>query len=266
MKERIITGVIAGIAFILVIIIGKILFTVTIMLLAAIALMELLKMKNVAPLSLTGIFSLFFMWILVIPKQWFDNSIFQPFNLLDIVLVFTVIFLLITVLTKNAITFDEVGFILLSAIYVGFGFHFFIETRYLDQGLSLVFFILFLIWATDSGAYFAGKAFGKRKLWPEISPNKTIEGAIGGIISALIIGNIYHYFFPIFESQLYIIMMIIVVSVVGQLGDLVESALKRHYAVKDSGNLLPGHGGILDRLDSLIFVMPIVYLFHFISF
>ncbi|WP_178075295.1 phosphatidate cytidylyltransferase, partial [Pseudomonas sp. 2822-17] len=93
-----------------------------------------------------------------------------------------------------------------------------------------------------------------------ISPKKTIEGAIGGLLSAFVIGTIYVIIFPIFDSWVIATLIIIVVSVTGQLGDLVESALKRHYSVKDSGQVLPGHGGILDRFDSLIFVMPILYL------
>lgn len=264
MKERIVTGVIAGIVFILLIVIGRMPFTLAVIILATIALFELLKMKKIAPLSIIGLLSLLFMWIILIPNQWFELNILSDFIRTDLLLALIILLLAFTVFSKNQISFDEVGFVILSASYVGIGFHFLIETRLLEHGLALLFFILFLIWATDTGAYFTGKAFGKRKLWPEISPNKTVEGSIGGILCALVIGFIFHYFIPIFDTLTHVVIIIVVVSVVGQLGDLVESALKRHYSVKDSGNILPGHGGILDRFDSLIFVMPVLYLLHFI--
>src|SRR5690606_996650 len=120
-------------------------------------------------------------------------------------------------------------------------------------------------WATDTGAYFFGRAFGKHKLWPTISPKKTIEGAIGGIISACIVGISFHLIYPFEHSFWMIVLVTILVSMVGQLGDLVESAYKRYFGVKDSGNILPGHGGILDRFDSLLFVVPFLHLIHFIS-
>jgi phosphatidate cytidylyltransferase len=132
-----------------------------------------------------------------------------------------------------------------------------------DIGLAVVILILFLIWATDSGAYFIGKNFGRHRPWPEISPKKTIEGFVGGLVAAFIVGFIFEAVYPVFESYLIMSAFIVVTSIFGQLGDLVESALKRHYAVKDSGNILPGHGGILDRFDSLIFVMPLLHFFYF---
>lgn len=264
MKERIITGVIAGIIFIFLIIIGNLPFIVAISILASIALVELLKMKKITLFSLTGLVSLFFMWSILIPNQWFDLQWLSAINRDQLMIGLIIVLLAITVFSKNNVSFDEVGFIVLGSAYVGLGFHFLIETRALEHGLSLLFLILFLIWSTDSGAYFAGRALGKNKLWPEISPKKTIEGSIGGIICALIIGLTYHYFVPIFDSLATVITLIIVVSIVGQIGDLVESALKRHYHVKDSGTILPGHGGILDRFDSLIFVMPVLYLLNFI--
>jgi phosphatidate cytidylyltransferase len=166
-----------------------------------------------------------------------------------------------TVVTKNRFTFEDVSFSILSAIYVGIGFYFFIETR--QAGIVYVFYSLFLIWATDSGAYFVGKAMGKNKLWPEISPNKTVEGSLGGVICAVIVGVLFSLFSTTIPASLVTMMGItVVLSVFGQIGDLVQSAFKRHFNVKDSGNILPGHGGILDRFDSLLFVLPLLHLFH----
>jgi len=122
-------------------------------------------------------------------------------------------------------------------------------------------------WSSGSpirGAYFTGRKIGKRKLWPEISPNKTIEGFVGGIIWAVGIGVIFAYFAGMEQPMVVVIIVAIAASIFGQLGDLVESALKRHFNVKDSGKILPGHGGILDRFDSILFVMPLLHFLHFI--
>jgi phosphatidate cytidylyltransferase len=263
LKQRVITGVIGGAAFVTLIVIGNIPFTVLMVALATIAMWELLRMKQIPAYSLSGALGMIFMWVLLIPENivtfdWIHIERLELFLLLIIVL------LAMTVVTKNAFTFDEAGFVILASVYVGLGFHYFMYARFLENGLALIFFILILVWATDSGAYFAGRRFGKRKLWPEISPKKTIEGSLGGTALALIIGTSYAIFVPIFDSWMTTLMFMIVVSVTGQLGDLVESAFKRHYAVKDSGQVLPGHGGILDRFDSLIFVMPIIYLLGFL--
>src|SRR5699024_11824434 len=116
----------------------------------------------------------------------------------------------------------------------------------------------------DSGAYFVGKYFGKRKLWPEISPNKTIGGALGGILFALVTGCIFHLVSPLDYSFVSIVGITVLISVVGQIGDVVAPAMKRHYQVKDSGKIFQEHGGILDRLDSLLFALLMLKLIHFV--
>lgn len=265
MKQRVITGFIGAAIIISLVIIGGLPFTLFTLLLATVAMMELLKMKKIRPTSLVGFISLLFMWLLLVPTNWLEIPFLTHVSKVEIFIFMIFILLMGTVITKNKFTFDEVGFIILSSVYIGFGFHYLIVTRTIpENGLALVFFILFIIWSTDSGAYFVGRSFGKRKLWPEISPKKTVEGAIGGIISALIVGTIFQLVFPLFNSYLLLYGVIIVASVFGQMGDLVESALKRHYAVKDSGNVLPGHGGVLDRFDSLIYVLPILHLLQLI--
>lgn len=157
------------------------------------------------------------------------------------------------------------AFVISAVFYVAIGFHYILQTRLQADGLTWLFFVLFIVWATDSGAYFAGKAFGTRKLTPQISPNKTVEGAVGGVISAVIIGIIFQMIFVLYPELWFVIGVSVVISVFGQLGDLVESAFKRYYHVKDSGNILPGHGGILDRCDSWLFVFPILHIFQLLS-
>ncbi|MNJ98210.1 Phosphatidate cytidylyltransferase [compost metagenome] len=123
-----------------------------------------------------------------------------------------------------------------------------------------------LIWTNDTFAYIVGKTIGKRKLFERISPKKTIEGFLGGmfftIIAAYILSNFTTFITPLFHSHLVWMGAAIILVVFGTLGDLVESKLKRNAGVKDSGNIMPGHGGILDRLDSIIFAIPFLFLYY----
>ncbi len=122
-----------------------------------------------------------------------------------------------------------------------------------------IFFVLVVIFAGDSGAYYSGKKFGKRKLCPRVSPGKTVEGAIGGFVASLIVATIYGILFITDKKLMAVILIGAILNVIGQLGDLGESLVKRSKGVKDSSNILPGHGGLLDRLDSLLFAFPAIY-------
>ncbi|WP_160719979.1 phosphatidate cytidylyltransferase [Bacillus sp. USDA818B3_A] len=261
MKQRIITAVVAAALFLPIVFYGGLPFVLLTYLLATIGLYELLKMKKLNIFSINGLISLLFLWVIIFPKQY--HHVFSSFfySKTEVAIICILLLLAFTVVTKNRFTFEEVSFSILSAIYVGIGFYFFIETR--EAGLVYVFYSLFIIWATDSGAYFVGKAMGKKKLWPEISPNKTVEGSLGGVVCAVIVGVLFSLFSTTIPVGLVTLMGItVVLSVFGQIGDLVQSAFKRHFNVKDSGNILPGHGGILDRFDSLLFVLPLLNLFH----
>ncbi len=125
---------------------------------------------------------------------------------------------------------------------------------------EIIFALLFLIWANDVGAYFVGKSIGKHKLFERISPKKTWEGSIGGLATAMLFCYLLYYFYGIFSIPVWMGLCVIVV-ISGSLGDLVESMIKRTLQVKDSGTLLPGHGGFLDRFDALIFAIPFVYTY-----
>jgi len=130
--------------------------------------------------------------------------------------------------------------------------------RYLTpDGWSFVFFVLLLTWASDTGAYFAGTKFGRRKLAPLVSPGKTWEGVLGGILLSLLVSYILGAWLDL--PVLWRIVTGILVSLAAVIGDLFESAIKRHAGMKDSGTLLPGHGGVLDRFDSLLLAAPLVY-------
>jgi len=159
-----------------------------------------------------------------------------------------------------------IGVTLLGVLYLAFLGGFLIATRVGFEsvpGLStkLLLFFFIVIFGSDSGAYFAGKALGKHKLVPKISPGKTWEGLIGGILAAAAMGALCTWaFFPELPYQ-FSIALAAVMAVVGVLGDLTESAIKRGAGAKDAATILPGHGGLLDRLDSLLFNAPILYYF-----
>lgn len=128
-------------------------------------------------------------------------------------------------------------------------------------GPKLVFFLLLVVWLGDAGAYYTGKRFGRHKLSPRISPKKTVEGLAGGIVTSIVAALVIHFtFFP--EMLLvHTIILGVVLSVAGVVGDLAESMWKRSADVKDSGTLIPGHGGFLDRFDSIFFTAPILYIY-----
>lgn len=261
MKQRVITGVVAAAIFLPIVYVGGLPFILLTYVLATVGLYELLKMRKLSLFSIPGVLSILMLWVLLFPPQYNEIIATLPYSKTELGIAFVLLLLTYTVITKNLFTFENVSFLILSVLYVGIGFYFFIETRQAG-GLVYLFYSVFVIWATDSGAYFIGKAYGKTKLWPDISPNKTVGGFIGGICSAIVVALLFSLFTDMNVSVLSLMGITVVLSVFGQIGDLVESALKRHFGVKDSGTILPGHGGILDRFDSLLFVWPLLHFFH----
>ena len=130
----------------------------------------------------------------------------------------------------------------------------------LPQGRMWVFFILAVIFAGDTGSFYFGRLFGKHKL-TQISPGKTWEGAIGGLIANVVSAGIFGYLFFPSLSVISIMLLAMVIGISGQIGDLAESMLKRMSNIKDSGKILPGHGGILDRIDGLLFAIPVLFIY-----
>lgn len=130
-----------------------------------------------------------------------------------------------------------------------------------NVGLGLSLSAIFCTWASDTGAYFAGRAFGRRKLYPKVSPGKTVEGAIGGVVSAVAAAFLIRFLFSVPLPGLYTAGLGAVAGLAGIIGDLSESLLKRSVGAKDSSKLIPGHGGVLDRFDGVMFAAPALYAY-----
>ncbi|MCL2837972.1 MAG: phosphatidate cytidylyltransferase [Oscillospiraceae bacterium] len=204
--------------------------------------------------------------------------------------VYVISLLIIMLLKHKSIKLTDIAMIIVGNVYVAYLLVHIILVRHLEFGHLLVWLIFLGAFMTDTFAYFVGVLFGKHKLCPNISPKKTIEGAIGGIVgcglSFLLFGMIVNRFFadvllryeymPVqyLSSAYYVIVpqgssfslplmfaLGLICSIAAQVGDLVASTIKRQYDIKDFGRILPGHGGVLDRFDSILFVAPVVYLF-----
>lgn len=149
---------------------------------------------------------------------------------------------------------------LFGIFYIGWFFTFLLKIRFLEAGYRLVAYLLLVTKAGDIGAYLIGSKFGRHKLIPRISPNKSVEGALGGFIFSMLFALLSRSFLSLVELNLIIISGILI-GVFAQLGDLAESLIKRDYEVKDSSIILPGLGGVMDVIDSILFTAPIFYLY-----
>ncbi len=158
-------------------------------------------------------------------------------------------------------TFSESAILFIGIAYLpGFVSHLFL-IRDLPEGPGLIILLLLMTWGGDAGAYYAGRALGKKKLAPRVSPNKTIAGAIGGLATTFLGCLLAKYtYLPILEWKDVVILSLLL-GIMGQLGDLTESMLKRAAGVKDSSSIIPAHGGLFDKLDSIAFAAPLLYYY-----
>jgi phosphatidate cytidylyltransferase len=151
--------------------------------------------------------------------------------------------------------------LVMGVLYIGLTLSYLLQIRRLPEGTLLIFFLFFVTWAGDTGAYILGKSIGRHALAPVISPKKTYEGLAGGLALACVTALVARgWFLPAF-SFMDCIALAVMLTVVGLIGDLAESAIKRSAGFKDSGALIPGHGGMLDRLDSVLFTGPALYYY-----
>lgn len=190
------------------------------------------------------------------------------FNIQDILGIFLILIASFTIFKSPKELYYDNGKLIFTITYVILPFSFALGIPSFDYSEVVpfgweVFMLFLLIWSSDSFAYFSGRMFGKHKMAPKISPKKTWEGFAGGVICTLILGYLIEQKIP--EMRGNWALMGLIISIFAPLGDLVESQLKRTFGVKDSGNIIPGHGGVLDRLDSFIICAPIVYLYFIIE-
>ncbi len=159
-----------------------------------------------------------------------------------------------TVIMRIAYSFLSIAYMLFTLVYLA-------NLISLKDGRYLIFLLVVITWGNDTFAYTFGRLFGKRKLYKSLSPNKSIEGAIGGFLSGIGLAIGFKFLFLKDFNLVHIIIIAIILGPVGQAGDLIESMFKRAFKVKDSGNIIPGHGGILDRLDAVIINAPVLYFY-----
>lgn len=210
------------------------------------------------PMKYTGVVSGILLLFLISNKDT-TNLVIPFLSLLILVLLSIPVFI-------RKYNFLGAGITIIGILYIPLLFGYLYLLRAIpDTGVYLIWFVFIVSWLSDTTAYFVGRAFGKRKLCPDVSPKKTVEGALAGIagsvIGSLIYGFILSRFSIINIPLLHLAIIGVVGSIVSQLGDLAASSIKRSVDIKDYGKIMPGHGGLLDRFDSILFVAPLIYYY-----
>jgi phosphatidate cytidylyltransferase len=247
--KRVSSGVLGILLLIYIVNKGGISLSISLLIISIIGLSEFYKAaKNIKlqPLELVGYLSCILLFL---------PDFFEAIQL-DLILTIIILILLIALLFMKEKNISSIGVTLVGIIYIPF-LLFHIKLLENTKYIWLIFIIAF---STDTFAYLVGCSCGRKKLCPTISPNKTVEGSIGGILGSIALTVIYSLFVKI-EPIWKIIILTMFTSIMSQLGDLVASRMKRITGIKDFGNIIPGHGGIIDRFDSIIFTAPVIYYF-----
>ncbi len=263
LKMRLLTSIIAIPLVVLALLAPSPVVTAVVMLASIVGLYEYFKateLLNHRPLCILG----FIASVVISLGANFDTG-----TSLALVYIFVVALFGIMLLSNRKITVVHIGMLIFGLIYIPYFLSHITYLRKLDCGNVYIWLVFIGAFLTDTCAYFIGCKFGKHKLCPNISPKKSVEGAIAGVVggglSFLIFGIIINLFFTETINgsfNLWLLFLLgIITAVMSEIGDLVASCIKRQFGVKDFGNLLPGHGGVLDRCDSIILVAPIIFLF-----
>lgn len=258
-QQRIISALIMALLVVISVVVGKVPTLLLCLLVGVLCVDEILihfsslQRKDLSYKYIMGLFVLFFVLTNIVFQAKFSRSFFT------IAAIFLNVFLIYYLfkiplqdgfMKKSKSKSPGLLSILVILPLLSFGVHF--ETAYWREVLGVLLIVTF---SMDTGAWFFGKNFGKRKLWPEVSPKKTIEGFVGGVMTSSLLGSMAWYVF--FHDFLWYYSVIFALcGVFSQVGDLIQSKIKREFQIKDSSNLIPGHGGIYDRIDSLIFLSP----------
>ena len=170
----------------------------------------------------------------------------------------------VTVVSKGKKNILDTALVFMTTVYITIGFSSIVMIRDLPNGQFLIYLVFIGAWVTDGAAYFVGRAMGKHKLIPDVSPKKTVEGAVGGVIfcglSFALYGLIVGQFSSSTTHYIEIIIAGLIIAVISEFGDLIASLIKRHYGIKDYGTIFPGHGGVMDRFDSIIAIAPFLLM------
>jgi phosphatidate cytidylyltransferase len=257
LRHRILTAVVGLPLLIAIIWFGEPWFTLLIAAMAGLASWEFYQMVGglkVRPIIYFGI-----AWVLlIIASPHCPNPATLSFLITSSIII-SLIWLLFRRPRDQA--FTDWAWTMAAILYIGWMLSYWVVLRSLEAGRALVFLAMFTTFANDTSAFFVGRAWGKHALAPSISSGKTWEGAAGGLLASIVASIIIDVIFRLPFSYWQIALVGFIISIFAQLGDLVESLLKRNTGVKDAGKLVPGHGGVLDRVDSLIFTGVIVYYF-----
>lgn len=269
MIQRLISGILGGVLLLALIGFGGLPFTLAIGLLTTLAILEyseLIKRQNLRSQTAVMLFcSLLLLALLYVVGSKFGLDPLESVHIGEQTFGLMLFAVLVIVFIKEILRGDpEQGLLnaaanLFGTVYIGFMFAYILLLRFLPDrdGLFYVLFTVLVTWANDTFAYFIGVNFGRHKLSPKISPKKSIEGSLGGLGGGLLMAEALGSYFH--KPALSLLVLGFLVVVAGQFGDLVESVIKRNAGVKDSGHFLPGHGGVLDRFDSLLLAAPVVY-------
>jgi len=235
-------------------------FTILVAIWGILAVFEFYKLvtaSKVSPLTYFGL-----IWtLLFILSPHFDYDTLTPL-LLTSAVILPLVWLLLRPQKEGA--FASWAWTIAGILYVGWLLSYLVALRGMDDGRNWIFLVLFITFASDTSAFFAGRALGKHHLAPRVSPGKTWEGAIAGVVGAIIVSLLFTLRTPLqvpFDCWWQAILLGLMVSIFGQLGDLVESLFKRNMGVKESGRSIPGHGGFLDRMGSVAFAGIVVYYY-----
>ena len=218
--------------------------------------------KDAKPVRWIGYLSCVFIALIHIVPTYFPGLPVNQIMLLAIPTIMLILFAQV-IFSNMKTTFKDIAYTLFGMMYVIVFITFIALLRGLDNGRILVWYAIIAAWGTDTFAYLIGKRFGKYKL-SQISPKKSVEGAIAGIIGATVIALVYtlvmNNIYNLEYSYLFVTISTILLSIIGQIGDFAASSIKRYVDIKDYSNLIPGHGGMLDRIDSLMFLAPFAYI------
>jgi len=261
MKQRLITAALIIAVALPVIIIGGAPIIILGAILTVVAAGEMIHMRgtvNRAPLEAKILVCAATLWMVFHDLDWglIDSAHMESIRL-EIIAAF-LFFLLIVVVMRRNFKVADAGFYFMTITYVGTTFRSMLFLRHAD--LNLFIFMILVVAITDAMAYFVGRKFGRRQLAPLVSPKKTVEGSIGGTIAGIIAGTVFGVVTNMAPGVPMLLFLSLVAAVVGQFGDLVASSMKREYGIKDFGKIFPGHGGVLDRLDSHLFASLALYL------